>query len=351
MYNLALVGCGRISRKHLSAISSLSSHIQISALCDINQDRLEEAVKFARGQGLDMSNISLYKDYGNLLASSQGVDLVVLLTPSGLHSSQAILAANSGYNVLTEKPLATRYTDGQAMIEAFDKNKRELFVVKQNRFNPSVQLLKKHIELGRFGRIASVVSNVFWTRPQSYYDADAWRGTWEFDGGALLNQASHYFDLLDWLIGPVKSVFAVTNTLERKIEVEDTASVLFNWRNGAIGSLNVTTLTYNCDLEGSITIIGTKGNAGISGKALNKINLWFFSDNHPDDSCIQSSSYETDNVYGPSHEAYYHSLIFALSNNQRFSCSGRDGFRSLELMCAAYRSEREQRPISLPLTY
>ena len=261
------------------------------------------------------TNIRILQDYSELLQSSQDIDLVVLLTPSGVHSSQAILAAQSGLNVLTEKPMATRYADGVAMVNAFDKNQRLLFVVKQNRFNPSVQMLKKHIDLGRFGRIASVVSNVFWTRPQQYYDSDSWRGTWEFDGGALMNQASHYVDLLDWLIGPVKSVFSVMNTLERKIEVEDTASVLFNWRNGAVGSLNVTTLTYNRDLEGSITIIGTEGNARIAGKALNAINLWDFSDSHPDDSNIQSFSYETSSVYGPGHEAYYRSLVSNLSNN------------------------------------
>ena len=350
MQKLALVGCGRISRKHISAIASLPDHLRLVALCDTNQQRLLEALDFAKDEGLDVGGIHLSNNYHELIQSADTFDLVVLLTPSGIHASQAILAAQSGLNVLTEKPMATRYADGVAMVDAFDKNQRLLYVVKQNRFNPSIQMLKKHIELGRFGRIASVVSNVFWTRPQSYYDSDSWRGTWEFDGGALMNQASHYVDLLDWLIGPVKSVFSVMKTLERRIEVEDTASVLFNWRNGAVGSLNVTTLTYNRDLEGSLTIIGTEGNARITGKALNKIDLWEFSSTHPDDESVNAASYETSSVYGPGHESYYRSLVSSLSNNDPSPCSARDGLRSLELMCAAYRSEREQKPVCLPLT-
>ena len=163
-------------------------------------------------------------------------DVVILATPSGLHAEQAIQVAAAGRHVMTEKPMATRWQDGKRMVHACDEAGVHLFVVKQNRRNATLQLLKRAVEKKRFGRIYMVNINVFWTRPQSYYDSAAWRGTWEFDGGAFMNQASHYVDLLDWLIGPVESVQAYTATLARNIQVEDTGVVSIRWRTGALGS-------------------------------------------------------------------------------------------------------------------
>ena len=184
-----------------------------------------------------------------------------------------------------------------------------LFVVKQNRRNATLQLLKRAVEKRRFGRIYMVNINVFWTRPQSYYDSAPWRGTWEFDGGAFMNQASHYVDLLDWLIGPVESVQAYTATLARNIQVEDTGVVSIRWRTGALGSMNVTMLTYPKNLEGSITIIGEKGTVRIGGVAVNKIEHWEFADADPDDAQVEQASYETTSVYGFGHPLYYDNVI------------------------------------------
>ena len=164
------------------------------------------------------------------------IDLVVLCTPSGLHSEQAIIAAKYGKSVVSEKPMATRFSDGIAMVKACDEANVRLFVVKQNRHNETLQLLKKAIDDERFGEIKLVQLNVFWTRPQEYYDeGGGWRGTWEFDGGAFMNQASHYMDLLNWMIGPVESVNAMMST-SRKIQAEDTGVLNIKWRNGALGS-------------------------------------------------------------------------------------------------------------------
>jgi len=247
--------------------------------------------------------------------------------------------------------MATRWKDGLRMVEACDHAGVTLFVVKQNRRNPTLQLLKRAVMQKRFGRICMVVINVFWTRPQEYYDMDAWRGTWEFDGGALMNQASHYVDLLDWLIGPIESLQAYTGTLARDIEVEDTATMNIRWRSGAMGSMNVTMLTYPKNLEGSITILGEKGTVRVGGVAVNEIQHWEFAEPHEDDDKIAGAIYETTSVYGFGHPLYYDNVIKSLRGEAKPETDGREGLRSLEVLIAAYLSARDGRRVSLPLQY
>jgi len=191
--------------------------------------------------------------------------------------------------------------------------------------------------------------NVFWNRPQSYYDSAKWRGTWEFDGGAFMNQASHYVDLLDWLIGPVESVQAYTATLARNIQVEDTGVLSLRWRSGALGSMNVTMLTYPKNLEGSITIIGEKGTVRIGGVAVNKIEHWTFADADPDDATVEQASYDTTSVYGFGHPLYYDNVIKALRGEEPPATDGREGLHSLEILIATYISARDGRRVALPL--
>jgi UDP-N-acetyl-2-amino-2-deoxyglucuronate dehydrogenase len=247
--------------------------------------------------------------------------------------------------------MATRWADGVDMVKACDKAGVRLFVVKQNRRNATLQLLKRALDQGRFGRIFMVQVNVFWTRPQDYYDSAAWRGTWEFDGGALMNQASHYVDLLDWMIGPVESVQAMTGTLARNIEVEDTAVLNIRWRSGALGSMAVTMLTFPKNYEGSITIIGEEGTVRIGGVAVNQVEHWEFKDPHPDDERIKDASYQTTSVYGYGHPLYYHNVIQALRGEANAETDGREGLRSLELLIASYLSARDGRKVALPLEY
>jgi UDP-N-acetyl-2-amino-2-deoxyglucuronate dehydrogenase len=196
-----------------------------------------------------------------------------------------------------------------------------------------------------------VHSNVFWNRPQAYYDQDKWRGTWEFDGGAFMNQASHYIDLLDWIIGPVESVMAYTGTLARNIEVEDTGVAALKWRNGALGSVNVTMLTYPKNLEGSITVLGEKGSVRVGGVAVNEIQQWQFAESDAMDAEIKAASYETASVYGFGHPLYYDNVIRALRGEAEAETDGREGLRSLELLIAMYKSARDGRRINLPLEY
>ena len=247
--------------------------------------------------------------------------------------------------------MATRWADGLAMVEACDRAGVRLFVVKQNRRNATLQLVKKAIDRGRFGRIYMATINVFWARPQSYYDSAKWRGTWEFDGGALMNQASHYVDLVDWLIGPVESVQAYVGTLARNIQVEDTATVGIRWRSGALGSVNVTMLAYPRNLEGSITIIGERGTVKVGGVAVNQIEHWEFADSDPDDEQVKAASYETTSVYGFGHPLYYDNVIRTLRGETEPETDGREGLRSLEVLIASYLSARDQRRVALPLQY
>jgi UDP-N-acetyl-2-amino-2-deoxyglucuronate dehydrogenase len=338
----ALAGCGRISHNHIGAIKSHADRCELVAVCD-------PAASALRAAG-EQTQAKPFSDYSQMLAETNA-DCVVLTTPSGMHPLQAIQAAQAGFHVMTEKPMATRWKDGLAMVDACDTAGVRLFVVKQNRHNATLQLLKRAIDQRRFGRIYSVAVNVFWARPQDYYDSAKWRGTWEFDGGAFMNQASHYIDLLEWLIGPVESVMAFTGTLARAIEVEDTGVAALRWRSGAVGTLNVTMLAYPKNFEGSITILGEKGTVRIGGRAANEIQHWEFSEKSPEDDSITQANYETTSVYGHGHPLYYNNVINCLRGEAEPETDGREGLKSLELLIAMYLSARDGRRVSLPLEY
>lgn len=355
---IAIVGCGRISKNHVKAINYLHKKCEIVALCDNNFKNLSEVTNFCeefkKEHNLETTKlIKTFSNYDDLLSDiekrSIEVDLAVICTPSGLHSKQVIAASKLGLHCCTEKPMATTWVDGLNMVKECKKNSVQLFVVKQNRFNNTLQLVKKQIEKGRFGKLSTVTVNVFWQRPQSYYDQAKWRGTWEYDGGALMNQASHYVDLLDWLIGPVKSLCAFTATIGRNIEVEDTATINLKWGNGALGTMAVTMLTYPKNLEGSITILGEKGSVRVGGLAVNNIDWWEFEDDDDDDQLVKEANYQTTNVYGFGHTAYYENMINALLGYKSTICRGDDGLKSLELLIAAYKSSEKKEIINLPL--
>lgn len=338
----ALVGCGRIAANHFESIAKHAKTCELTDVCDVDPAALAAAVAKTGAAG--------HSSLSDMLSKSKA-DCVVLTTPSGLHPGQATEAARTGFDVMTEKPMATRWTDGLAMVRACDEAGVRLFVVKQNRRNRTLQLLKQAVQKGRFGRIYMVNVNVFWTRPQAYYDSADWRGTWEFDGGAFMNQASHYVDLLDWVVGPVESVMAYTGTLARDIEVEDTGVAALKWRNGAMGSINVTMLTYPKNLEGSITILGEKGSARVGGVAVNEIKHWEFADADPMDAQINEASYQTTSVYGFGHPLYYSNVIDTLRGHASPEIDGREGLKSLELLIAMYMSARDGKRINLPLAY
>lgn len=339
---MAVVGCGRISKNHFASIEKHSDDIELVAVCDNDPEALRKAKELQQVNG--------YDSFEEMLKTEE-LDAVSICTPSGQHPSQTAMSARYGVHVITEKPMATRWKDGMAMVRACDEAGVRLFVVKQNRRNSTLQLLKRAVEEKRFGRIHMVHINVFWTRPQEYYDSAKWRGTWELDGGAFMNQASHYVDLIDWLIGPVDSIQAMTGTLDRDIEVEDTGVMNIKWRNGALGSMSVTTLTYPKNLEGSITIIGEKGTVRVGGVAVNDIQHWEFADERDYDEKIRDANYETTSVYGFGHPLYYKNVIDVFRGNAEQETDGREGLKSLEILIAAYMSARDGKTISLPLEY
>ncbi|PLX61357.1 Gfo/Idh/MocA family protein [Sedimenticola selenatireducens] len=338
---IAIVGCGRISKNHFGSIETHAENVELAAVCDND-------AKVLAGH-MERYQVPGYQHLEEMLKVEK-LDMVVLCTPSGIHPDQAVLAARYKVHVMTEKPMATRWQDGVRMVRACDEANVRLFVVKQNRRNTTLQLLKRAIGEKRFGKIHMVHLNVFWTRPQDYYDQAKWRGTWEFDGGAFMNQASHYVDLLDWLIGPVDKVQAMMSTT-RDIEVEDTGVLNLRWRSGALGSMSVTMLTYPKNLEGSITILGEKGTVRVGGVAVNDIQQWEFDESCDYDEHIQTANYETTSVYGFGHPLYYKNVIEVMRGEADPETDGREGLKSLELLIAAYLSARDGNTVSLPLEY
>jgi UDP-N-acetyl-2-amino-2-deoxyglucuronate dehydrogenase len=338
----ALVGCGRISANHLQALRQHAGRAELVAVCDNRPAALEAAVA--------QTGVCGFASLDALLAGS-AADIVVLSTPSGLHPLQAMRAARAGRHVLSEKPMATKWDEGMAMVRECRDAGVKLFVVKQNRLNATMQRVKAAVEGGRFGRIFMVNVNVFWTRPQSYYDDAPWRGRWDMDGGAFLNQASHYVDMVDWLVGPVDSVHAYTATLARDIEAEDTGVMSLRLRQGGLASINVTMLTHGRNFEGSITILGERGTVRIGGVAVNRIDHWEFDEPRSEDAQIEDASYATPSVYGFGHPLYYANVIDTLRGEAHAQVDGYEGLRSLEVVIAAYRSARDGVRVGLPLVF
>lgn len=340
----ALIGCGRVAQKHLDALDGLPDKFELIAVCDADVDARAAAL---RASNTRSHNVKSFENLTELLSQTKP-ELVVLATPSSLHAEQTILAAKAGCHVMTEKPMATRWNDALQMVSACDKADVKLFVIKQIRFNPLLQRLKKAIEQRRFGRIFMVDINVFWTRPQNYYDSATWRGTWEHDGGALMNQASHYVDLLTWLVGPIESVHAFGGTLARNIEVEDSAVMNVRWRNGALGNMSVTMLSYARNFETTLTILGEKGTVKLGGTACNRIEHWEFESPEPEPTQCLDNTEHTLTTLRAGHSLYYRDTFDVLRNGGTPRTDGREGLKSLEVIIAAYRSIQEDRRVTLP---
>lgn len=335
---LALVGCGRISKNHLDAIKNNSNDIELIALCDRNLERAKSAA--------EQFSASYYSELSELITKEKP-DIISLATPNGIHAGQAIEIANAGIDVITEKPMALSWEDSNKMIEACKNNNARLFVIHQNRFNDTVQAVWQALQKGRFGKLYMITSNVFWQRPQEYYDKDAsWHGTKEMDGGAFMTQASHYVDLVQWIAqSEPKSVYSRLATLARNIETEDTGAATIEWENGILGSINMTVLTYPRNFEGSVTVLGENGTVRIGGVAMNEIQHWEFSDKLPEDEGIKEKNYATNSVYGYGHSRYYENAVKVLRGNGTALIDGKEAQRSLKILCAIYDSHELNKPI------
>jgi UDP-N-acetyl-2-amino-2-deoxyglucuronate dehydrogenase len=338
-FRVGLVGCGRISKNHFDAIKRVEG-LTLTAVCDIDESRAERAG--------EEHGVPSYTSLDDMLANAD-IDIVSICTPSGLHSDQGVCVASAGKHVITEKPMSITLAQADRLVHACDAAGVKLFVVKQNRLNPPIQLLKRAVDKGRFGRIYMANVTVRWQRPQDYYDAEPWRGTWEFDGGAIMNQASHYVDLLQWLVGPVESIVAKTATQGRRIEAEDSGIGILKFRSGALGVVEVNVLTYPKNLEGSITILGESGSVKIGGTAVNRVEHWTFADYDDDDKLIEAANTSPPNVYGFGHEGYYRNVVAVLQGKAKPETDGRAGRKSLELIVGMYESAKTGREVAVPI--
>lgn len=337
-FRIALVGCGRIARNHLDAIGRVDG-LELTGVADIIPERASAAA-VANG-------VPWFTSLEAMLAAVE-CDIVTVATPSGLHPLHGTEAARAGKHVVSEKPMAISLEGADELIRACREAGVRLFIVKQNRLNPAIQLVKRAVDKGRFGRIHSANCTARWSRPQEYYDQAPWRGTWLMDGGAFMNQASHYVDLIQWLAGPVDGVVAMTATQERRIEAEDSGAAVLHFRNGGIGVLEVTMLTYPRNLEGSLTVLGDRGSVKIGGTAVNRVETWLFSDYDDDDKLIEAAATNPPSVYGYGHEGYYRNVLSVLRGEAEPDTDGVEGRKSLEIILAIYESSRTGGRVPLP---
>jgi UDP-N-acetyl-2-amino-2-deoxyglucuronate dehydrogenase len=340
MLKFALVGCGRIAKRHSELLGSNAiAGAALVAVCDVVE---EKAAQIGR-----KFSVPHFADMHAMMRATE-VDAVVVLTESGMHAQHVIELATYRKHVVVEKPMALTLRDADAMIQACDRAGIRLFVIKQNRFNVPVVKLREALEAGRFGRLVMGTVRVRWCREQSYYDQDAWRGTWALDGGVLTNQASHHIDLLEWIMGDVDSVYAIAATQLVKIEAENTAVVALRFASGALGVIEATTAARPRDLEGSISVLGEGGSVEIGGFAVNQMRVWAFTHPQPDDELIMRKySVNPPNVYGFGHQAYYEHVVDCILHDAPQLVDGLQGRKSLELINAIYESVETGKEIAL----
>ncbi len=326
-----VVGCGRISKKHLEVLTSDTFPAELIAVADLVEEK-------ARAKA-EQFGVPFYTDYHEMMKRHPEIEVVDILTPTGYHARHVIDLAQYRKHIVVEKPMALSVKDCQAMQAACRKGGGRLFIVKQNRFNRAVVAARKALDGGRFGRLVMATVRVRWRRDQAYYEADHWHGTWELDGGVMSQQASHHLDLLQWFMGPVETVQCQTATRLLKIPVEDTAAAILSFESGALGIFEATVAARPEDLEGSLSILGEKGSVIIGGPAVNKIVYWKFENPQPEDADIQhSSSQDVPNVYGHGHGPYLAHVVDTIVNNTPGLVEGPEGEKNIRILTALYES-------------
>lgn len=341
----ALIGCGRISPNHIAAAQE--NGLEIAALCDIIPENMEDKVnKFNLP-----ADIRRYIDYKELLEQEKP-ELVAIATESGKHAQIVLDCIDRGCNVIIEKPIALSLEDADAIIAKAKEKGVKVCACHQNRFNKSVQKIREAIEDGRFGRLFHGTAHIRWNRGEDYYKQASWRGTWEQDGGALMNQCIHNIDLLRWMMGnDITEVMAYTDRLNHKtIEAEDLGLALVKFANGSYGVVEGTTNIYPSNLEETLYIFGEKGTVKAGGKSVNIIDEWRFADGLDEPDEVKTKYHENPpNIYGFGHNPLYADVIDAIKNDREPYITGEDGRRALELVLAIYKSAAEGRAVELPL--
>ena len=345
MLRYAIIGCGRISPNHLMAAKE--NNLNIVALCDLIPANMADKIVKC---GLPNST-KQYTDYKQML-DEEDLDLIAIATESGKHAAIALDCIEKGIHVIIEKPIALSLEDADAIIAAAERKGVQVSACHQNRFNKSIQKIREAVEAGRFGRLFHGTAHIRWNRGPSYYKQAAWRGTWEQDGGALMNQCIHNIDLLRWMMGDeVFEVFAYTDRLNHDyIEAEDLGIALIKFKNGAYGIIEGTTNVYPANLEETLYLFGEKGTVKAGGHSVNIIEEWLFADQADNPEAVKAEYHENPpNIYGFGHKPLYADMIDAIKNKRKPYIDAEAGRRAIELVLAIYKSAAEGKPVKLPL--
>ena len=340
----ALIGCGRISPNHIEAAKN--NNLDFAAMCDIIPEAMQE-----KSNRFGLEAVRKYTDYRELLEKEKP-ELVAIATESGKHAAIALDCIAAECNVIIEKPIALSIADADAIIAAGKKAGVVVCANHQNRFNKSVQYIRKALEADRFGKLSHGAAHVRWNRGKGYYDQAPWRGTWAQDGGCLMNQCIHNIDLLRWMMGDeVDEVMAYTDQLQHPyLEAEDLGLAIVKFSNGAYGLIEGTTNVYPKNLEETLYLFGEKGTVKAGGTSDNIIEEWHFGDGLDDPEVVKATYGENPpNVYGFGHTPLYADVIDAIQKGREPYIDGEAGKRALELILAIYKSAAEGRPVKLPL--
>jgi predicted dehydrogenase len=346
MLKYALIGCGRISINHIRA--ALNNQLEIVAVCDIVTEHMVQALE--KSGARQNKNIKFYTDYKEMI-NENNIDLISIATESGKHAEIALYCIKNKINVIIEKPVAMSIQDADEIIYQAEKNNVKVCACHQNRFNIAVQNTRKALEDGRFGKISHGTVHVRWNRNNGYYKQALWRGTWEQDGGALMNQCIHGIDLLRWMLGDeIEEVYGTTRKqFHNYIEAEDFGTAIVTFKNGSVGIIEGTTNIYPENLEESLYLFGEKGTVKIGGKSVNNIDIWNFSDENKEDSVIKGLHEMTNNVYGNGHSRLFADMVSAIEDDRKPYIDGCAGKRALELVLAVYKSQKDKVPVKLPI--
>ena len=337
VFRFGLVGCGRVAPRHAQSITELPG-AHLIAVADIVESRAQRFAKEYQAEA--------YTDFRHLL-DRKDIDIVNICVPSGLHAKIAIEAMEAGKHVVVEKPIALSLVDADRMIAAASAAGVNLCVVLQNRYNPPMRDLRELVNSGRLGKILLGNATVRWYRPQEYYE-DGWHGTWAMDGGALMNQSIHHIDALQWLMGDVESVFAYTATLAHQMEAEDTGVAVIRFRNGALGVIEGSTVTYPENLEGSVALFGERGSVKVGGTALNRKVFWKVEGSlEHEREVLTREQVDPPSVYGFSHKAVMAEAMAAIQEDRQPATNGAVARKSLALVLAIYESATTRSPVDM----
>lgn len=341
----ALIGCGRISPNHI--VAAQNNGLDIVGICDINNLNMEDKVlKFSLPK-----SVHLYNDYNEMI-SIEKPELVAIATESGEHAKIALDCLKKECNLIVEKPIALSLEDADKIIELADRKNLKVCACHQNRFNKSIQKIRDAVDKNRFGRLYYGTAHIRWARDYEYYNRAKWRGTWEQDGGALMNQCIHDIDLLRWMMGDdVVEVMAMTDRLKHDyIEAEDLGIAIVRFANGSYGIIEGTTDVYPKNLEETLYLFGEKGTVKAGGEAVNTIEEWKFSDYLDEPETVKrENSEQPPNVYGFGHTKLYKDVIEAINNDRQPYVDARAGRRALELVLAIYKSAAMGQSVRLPI--